>query len=146
MLIIRLSYSCKGKVIRVFCQFLRKITCCIRQCTGEICQSLAFTLVLAVVHKVEQCVAAPSLFYCLSYIEESFCGFMTIPVHQVPVVSPWYGKKHFFQLSHNLWDRHRRFCHTLWHNCKILMIKQVELFAIINVANGKTCGVGIPTL
>ena len=35
MLIIRLGYSCKGKVIRVFCQFLCKIACRFRQCAGE---------------------------------------------------------------------------------------------------------------
>ena len=114
MLIIRLSYSCKGKVIRVFCQFLCKIACRFRQCAGEVCQGLSFPFIQAVVHKVEQCVATPTLFHRLSYIEESLCRFFTVSVHQVTVMPPRYGKKHFFQLSHSLWDRLRRFCHRLW--------------------------------
>ena len=37
-------------------------------------------------------------------IEESLCRFFAVSVHQITVMSPRYGKKHFFQLSHRLWN------------------------------------------
>ena len=38
-------YSCKGKIVRVFRQFLCEVACLVWQCTCEVCQGLALSFI-----------------------------------------------------------------------------------------------------
>ena len=102
--VVRLRDARKGEIVRIFRQFLSEVTCCFGQGAREVSQRLAFTLVLISAHNVEKDFSAPPLFYGFLHIEKRLCGFCTEFVHQIAMLTPGYGKKHFFQLSHGLWD------------------------------------------